>query len=148
GAAPRRRRRRGGRGRRGRGGGDGGETDTDTEASGAPEDGAEVPADSASERDGEVAGAEEEKVGEEDSTETSSSSRRRRRRRRGSRGGDGEGDNGRQRSPVDEVTALKGSTRLEAKRQRRRDGRDSGRRRPVISESEFLARREAVERTM
>ncbi len=49
----------------------------------------------------------------------------------------------------DEVTALRGSTRLEAKKQRRREGRDSGRRRPaVVSESEFLARREAVERVM
>jgi ribonuclease E len=50
---------------------------------------------------------------------------------------------------ADDVRAVKGSTRLEAKRQRRREGRDSGRRRPpVISESEFLARREAVERVM
>ena len=48
----------------------------------------------------------------------------------------------------DEVRAVKGSTRLEAKRQRRRDGREAGRRRaPVLSESEFLARRESVERT-
>ena len=49
----------------------------------------------------------------------------------------------------DDVRAVKGSTRLEAKRQRRREGRDTGRRRPpIISESEFLARREAVERVM
>jgi ribonuclease E len=42
-----------------------------------------------------------------------------------------------------------GSTRLEAKRQRRRDGRDTGRRRaPILTESEFLARREAVDRKM
>jgi ribonuclease E len=47
------------------------------------------------------------------------------------------------------VQGIKSSTRLEAKRQRRRDGRDQGRRRtPVISESEFLARRESVERIM
>jgi ribonuclease E len=47
------------------------------------------------------------------------------------------------------VRAVKGSTRLEAKRQRRRESRDTGRRRPpIISESEFLARREAVERVM
>ncbi|GAA4883604.1 Rne/Rng family ribonuclease [Actinomycetospora straminea] len=53
------------------------------------------------------------------------------------------------RSSNDEVRGVKGSTRLEAKRQRRRDGRESGRRRPaILSESEFLARREAVERTM
>jgi ribonuclease E len=51
--------------------------------------------------------------------------------------------------PTDDVRAVKGSTRLEAKRQRRREGRESGRRRPpVITEAEFLARREAVERTM
>jgi ribonuclease E len=50
---------------------------------------------------------------------------------------------------VADVRAVKGSTRLEAKRQRRREGRDSGRRRPpIITESEFLARREAVERSM
>jgi ribonuclease E len=49
----------------------------------------------------------------------------------------------------DEVQSIRGSTRLEAKRQRRRDGREAGRRRvAVLSESEFLARREAVERTM
>ena len=49
----------------------------------------------------------------------------------------------------DEVQGLKGSTRLEAKKQRRREGRDSGRRRPpIITESEFLARREAVNRAM
>jgi ribonuclease E len=47
------------------------------------------------------------------------------------------------------IQGVRGSTRLEAKRQRRRDGRDAGRRRaPVISEAEFLARRESVERTM
>ncbi len=48
-----------------------------------------------------------------------------------------------------DVRSVKGSTRLEAKRQRRREGRESGRRRPpIITESEFLARREAVERVM
>jgi ribonuclease E len=52
-------------------------------------------------------------------------------------------------SDVTDVRAVKGSTRLEAKRQRRREGRESGRRRPpIITESEFLARREAVERVM
>ena len=44
---------------------------------------------------------------------------------------------------------MTGSTRLEAKRQRRRDGRDTGRRRaPILTEAEFLARREAVDREM
>ncbi len=48
-----------------------------------------------------------------------------------------------------EVRSIRGSTRLEAKRQRRRDGREAGRRRaPVLTEAEFLARREAVARTM
>ncbi|MDP9395737.1 MAG: Rne/Rng family ribonuclease, partial [Actinomycetota bacterium] len=48
-----------------------------------------------------------------------------------------------------EVQSLKGSTRLEAKKQRRREGREQGRRRvPVITEAEFLARRESVERVM
>ena len=48
-----------------------------------------------------------------------------------------------------EIKGIDGSTRLEAKRQRRRDGRDAGRRRPpVLTEAEFLARREAVERIM
>jgi ribonuclease E len=49
---------------------------------------------------------------------------------------------------ITEPQRIKGSTRLEAKKQRRRDGRDTGRRRTVVTESEFLARREAVDRTM
>ncbi|MGF7235807.1 MAG: Rne/Rng family ribonuclease, partial [Frankia sp.] len=49
----------------------------------------------------------------------------------------------------DQVRGVSGSTRLEAKRQRRREGRDMGRRRPpIVTEAEFLARRESVERTM
>lgn len=52
------------------------------------------------------------------------------------------------KEPSNEPTRVKGSTRLEAKKQRRRDGRDAGRRRSTITESEFLARREAVDRTM
>jgi ribonuclease E len=55
----------------------------------------------------------------------------------------------REPKPVsNEPTRVKGSTRLEAKKQRRRDGRDSGRRSSRITESEFLARREAVDRIM
>ena len=47
------------------------------------------------------------------------------------------------------MQSIKGSTRLEAKKQRRREGREQGRRRvPIITEAEFLARREAVERVM
>lgn len=42
-----------------------------------------------------------------------------------------------------------GSIRLDAKRQRRRDGRDAGRRRAsVVTEAEYLARRENVDRVM
>src|SRR5690606_33572515 len=54
----------------------------------------------------------------------------------------------RQAPVVTEPQKVKGSTRLEAKKQRRRDGRDAGRRRMVITESEFLARRESVDREM
>ena len=87
----------------------------------------------------------------------STSSRRRRRRRRS---GDSDGESGDDptntvtrvrsgRSASDEITAVSGSTRLEAKKQRRREGREAGRRRaPIVSEAEFLARREAVNRVM
>ena len=51
-------------------------------------------------------------------------------------------------SASDKVTSVRGSTRLEAKRQRRRESRETGRRRQVITEAEFLARRESVERKM
>ncbi|WP_410176810.1 Rne/Rng family ribonuclease [Wenjunlia vitaminophila] len=100
---------------------------------------------------------------EELSASGTSSSRRRRRRRRRSEGGvegevsadDPERTVVKVREPrkktedVDEVQSIKGSTRLEAKKQRRREGREQGRRRvPIITEAEFLARREAVERVM
>ena len=48
--------------------------------------------------------------------------------------------------PVDEKES--GSTRVAAKRQRRKDSRDTGRRRTAVTESEFLARRESVDRRM
>ncbi|MBD8539981.1 Rne/Rng family ribonuclease [Frigoribacterium sp. CFBP 8751] len=54
----------------------------------------------------------------------------------------------RQAELITEPQRIKGSTRLEAKKQRRRDGRDAGRRRTVITEAEFLARRESVDRKM
>ncbi|NEE12962.1 ribonuclease E/G, partial [Streptomyces sp. SID7499] len=101
---------------------------------------------------------------------SSSSSRRRRRRRRRSGDAAAEADHGtaddpertvvkvreprkkEEREPgtgFDEVQSIKGSTRMEAKKQRRREGREQGRRRvPIITEAEFLARREAVERVM
>ena len=73
-------------------------------------------------------------VGEDESTESAeSTSARKRSRKRIRDGSDNES----------------GSTRLDAKRNRRRDGRDVGRRRALIlTESEFLARRENVERVM
>ncbi|MDU0305069.1 Rne/Rng family ribonuclease, partial [Streptomyces sp. PAL114] len=101
---------------------------------------------------------------ERDDNGGSSSSRRRRRRRRraGDSGGDAEPSSDDpertvvkvreprpKAEPSDEVQSIKGSTRLEAKKQRRREGREQGRRRvPIITEAEFLARREAVERVM
>ncbi|WP_082570573.1 Rne/Rng family ribonuclease [Cellulomonas sp. Root485] len=135
--APRRRRRRGGRGRRSR-----------PESGGATED-----ADESDDEPDESAEGDTESDADESAGEGDGSSRRRRRRRRGSsRGGDSgeqvEARPARTRAPSDEVTALRGSTRLEAKRQRRRDGRDAGRRRQIITESEFLARRESVDRSM
>jgi ribonuclease E len=84
-------------------------------------------------------------------------SRRRRRRRRTGEDGGGSSDDPqktvtrvrRGRSAEDQITAVAGSTRLEAKKQRRREGREAGRRRaPIVSEAEFLARREAVDRVM
>lgn len=80
--------------------------------------------------------------------------RRRRRRRRGSAGAELEdGELAVQvREPKalnDEISGIEGSTRLEAKKQRRREGRAAGRNRsPILSEAEFLARRESVDRVM
>ena len=132
------RRRRGGRGRRGRG-----QSDEDQgTASAESGEGAEEPSDT-----GPAESADEGESG---------SSRRRRRRRRGASSGDTEGEDPpgtvtrvrEPRSQRDEPTAVKGSTRLEAKKQRRREGREAGRRRTIITEAEFLARRESVERVM
>ncbi len=165
----RRRRRRGGRSRaRGRGGngedGDGAaETDSGLEGRSAGDAGAgdvkpgdETADDDADADDGDEAG--------DDENGGAQGRRRRRKRRRGSSGdterGGTEDDppdtvvhvrepRAAASRPADDVRAIKGSTRLEAKRQRRREGRESGRRRPpVVTEAEFLARREAVERTM
>ena len=82
---------------------------------------------------------------ESDSSDDEESSTRRRRRRRARSSSSSSDEGG---DPADQVQALKGSTRLEAKKMRRREGRREGRRRHTISESEFLARRESVERTM
>ncbi|WP_346769315.1 Rne/Rng family ribonuclease [Planctomonas sp. JC2975] len=87
---------------------------------------------------------------EETQEREEATSSRRRTRRRGAADAPREEEPKRQREPelITEPQKVKGSTRLEAKKQRRRDGRDAGRRRPVITEAEFLARREAVDRQM
>ncbi|MBT2391593.1 ribonuclease E/G, partial [Streptomyces sp. ISL-1] len=157
---PSRRRRRGGRRRRRGEPADADET--------SDEQGDEAAAEDVQEED-----VQEEEDDEHGETETPSaagtaSSRRRRRRRRRSGDSGGEDETGttdpertvvkvreprparpKSDEPSDEVQSIKGSTRLEAKKQRRREGREQGRRRvPIITEAEFLARREAVERVM
>ncbi len=134
GTGARRRRRRGGRRRR------------KTSDSGAEGDSSDD-----SEDDREQAETDEEEAGD-------GTSRRRRRRRRTGEDGGGAAPTTRQKTTTrvrrsrtgdDQITAVSGSTRLEAKKQRRREGREAGRRRaPIVSEAEFLARREAVDRVM
>jgi ribonuclease E len=131
----RRRRRRGGRRRR---------RTTGDEAESAEADQSEE------DETGEINGA--------DVTTESQRRRRRRRRRRGEEAAPAPDDptdtllrvrEPRRQDASDEVTGIDGSTRMEAKRQRRREGREAGRRRvPVLSEAEFLARRESVTRKM
>ncbi|MFE7605073.1 Rne/Rng family ribonuclease [Brachybacterium paraconglomeratum] len=143
----RRRRRRGGRGRRGRGRG---EDDSQSGDRGAEDSSQEDSSEDEETEDG----SGEEGSGSSSGGSSSSSRRRRRRRRSGSSGDDGSSPDDppntvvKVREARDEVKAVKGSTRLEAKRQRRREGRDAGRRRSVITEAEFLARRESVKRSM
>jgi ribonuclease E len=162
--AGRSRRRRGGRGRSKKAGDEAGQEPGEATASdggsrtAADAQGAETGQDTRTDGDGEAEAGDE-------SAEASARRRRRRRKRSGSADGDQpapddppetvvhvrepRAPSSRSAKARDEVQGLKGSTRLEAKKQRRREGRDSGRRRPpVITESEFLARREAVDRTM
>ncbi|HEV2371713.1 MAG TPA: Rne/Rng family ribonuclease [Streptosporangiaceae bacterium] len=158
--AGRRRRRRGSRSR-GRADGEGA-AEADSAESGA-EAHANGPVRAAGAEPSEQAESADDDADDDGETGTAGSRRRRRKRRRGAAADTD------QRSPDDppdtvvhvravrsgsddpsgEVQSVRGSTRLEAKRQRRREGRDTGRRRPpIITESEFLARREAVERVM
>ncbi|MEO5745456.1 MAG: Rne/Rng family ribonuclease [Terracoccus sp.] len=159
--APRRsRRRRGGKGRRGRGGSDEPETESAEVAASAGGSTTLVDSHEAGESGdhggaGTDGGAASNDSDDDQGDEESASSRRRRRRRRsgGSTDGSEESPNvsTRVRQPrvqSDEPVAVRGSTRLEAKKQRRREGREAGRRRTVITEAEFLARREAVDRVM
>ncbi|EWT05953.1 ribonuclease, partial [Intrasporangium chromatireducens Q5-1] len=144
------RRRRGGKGRRGRGSAEseGDEAGTQGQEARAGADGEQT----AQAEETQSAEADEDHGTDED--ESGTSRRRRRRRRTGSTGDASSEEAGvttRVRAPrshSDEPTGVKGSTRLEAKKQRRREGREAGRRRTVITEAEFLARREAVERVM
>jgi ribonuclease E len=106
--------------------------------------------------DVESAGAEESHDDDaDDGDEGGVTRRRRRRRRKGDADADAEVDANtvvkirERRVSGDEVQGVSGSTRLEAKRQRRRDGREQRRTRPpILTEAEFLARREAVDRVM
>ena len=158
---PSNRRRR--RGRRGRGRGRGEPSGTDGEDDDEPATGeaAEDVEETGSDEDAEEGATDEEAAGGEGATRR----RRRRRRRRAGTGDDGDAASTddppntvvHERAPrskadraeSNEIQGISGSTRLEAKRQRRRDGRDAGRRRPpILTEAEFLARREAVDRVM
>lgn len=175
----RRRRGRRGRGRgRGEQGGPDGQGDDGDDDEGAPRAKKGGQADSADSEDSDGQDADDADDSDDsdngdDGSGEGGNRRRRRRRRRKSGSGD---DNDEGSSPDDppntvvherpprngksgggddssgsnnEIKGINGSTRLEAKRQRRRDGRDAGRRRPpVLTEAEFLARREAVERMM
>jgi ribonuclease E len=114
----------------------------------------------------EAASTEAEQAEEDEAAETSDTTegsaegrrRRRRRRRRGEEAASAPDDpmdtvvrvrEPRRQEADNEVSGIDGSTRMEAKRQRRREGREAGRRRaPVLSEAEFLARRESVVRKM
>ncbi|KUI25421.1 Rne/Rng family ribonuclease [Mycobacterium sp. GA-2829] len=162
---PAARRRR--RGRRGRGRGRGEQSDDNGDGDGT--DSADTKTDD--QADSDQGGADDSDDDSDDDTSGGDgSSRRRRRRRRRKSGSSDDSDNGSPDDPPNtvvherpprerggksgdgddnEIQGISGSTRLEAKRQRRRDGRDAGRRRPpILSEAEFLARREAVERVM
>ncbi len=150
GGSARRRRRRGGRRRRKSSDSAGDNGDTGDQDS---SDSSDEAADATSSGDGDTGPDSGPDSGEGNGE---GSSRRRRRRRRS--GDDAESSDDepntvtrvrRTRSAEDQITSVAGSTRLEAKKQRRREGREAGRRRaPIVSEAEFLARRESVERVM
>nr|WP_235607027.1 Rne/Rng family ribonuclease [Bifidobacterium criceti] len=85
---------------------------------------------------------------EDDEEETTVT--RRRRRRRGGKNAEEETTTHRSRKQqyIDEITDVEGSTRLEAKKQRRRDNRRERSRQNQLLEQDFLARRENVDRLM
>ena len=92
---------------------------------------------------------------EEESEEDAAPVSQPRGRRRGSRGtsrgrgAEGRGSAREEVEHIEEPKAIKGSTRIEAQRRRRAELREKGRERQhIVSQAEFLARRESVERTM
>ncbi len=171
GEAPANRRRRRGRRGRGRGRGEQNGADKGGEDGGKSDKSDAASADNADDDSDDDADDSDTAEDDTDSGEGATKRRRRRRRRKSGSGDDnddnpspddppntvvheraprakGKSDSG-SGSSNSEIQGIDGSTRLEAKRQRRRDGRDAGRRRPpVLTEAEFLARREAVERVM
>ena len=151
GSQARRRRRRGGRRRRrGSGGSGDDESVEDGDQSDEQDEADDGGASDDQPDEADHAGSGSESVG-------SSNRRRRRRRRRVDDAGGDDDDQGDvavrvrepRRSITDEISGIDGSTRLEAKKQRRREGRAAGRHRaPILTEAEFLARRESVDRVM
>ena len=155
------------RGRRGRGRGRGEQNGSDNRGDDGSDGGDKVGTEKGESEDADDSDGEDTDAGEGDNA---GNRRRRRRRRRKSGSGDDNDDGSSTDDPPNtvvherapraadkansdststEIQGIDGSTRLEAKRQRRRDGRDAGRRRPpVLTEAEFLARREAVQRVM
>ena len=88
---------------------------------------------------------------EEDDEEEGTVTRRRRRRRGGAKSEEQEEPlvrRSRKQQYIDEITDVEGSTRLEAKKQRRRDNRRERSRQSQLMEQDFLARREHVDRLM
>ena len=162
----RRRRRRGGRRRRRTGEGEPGDSDDTADTTDSAENGEDGGPSSLGEptgASGETSEDDAESADEQNEEGDGTRRRRRRRRRRGEEAAAAPDDptevvvrvreprksSKSEKSAEDQVTGISGSTRMEAKRQRRREGRDAGRRRaPILSEAEFLARREAVTRRM
>ena len=103
--------------------------------------------------DSESDDAAEEVSEQPDSGRSSGKSEARRRGRRGASRGRGASSNREDQATepeyIDEPKAIRGSTRIEAQKRRRAELRAKGRtRQHIVSQAEFLARREAVERTM
>lgn len=92
----------------------------------------------------------DEEAGEHGDDDEEASVTRRRRRRRGGKNAEEETPVHRSRKQqyIDEITDVEGSTRLEAKKQRRRDNRRERSRQNQLLEQDFLARRENVDRLM